>query len=119
MREIIRKRCISCYELKYKKDFYKSKRYLDGFMSRCKECYNNKIFIDKDYPSFGAINIGQINEESFNDMNELLSSMGYDTDRDIHEQFIHRMASKYGIKFEYQPEAVDKIYELKKRLNLG
>jgi hypothetical protein len=51
-------------------------------------------------------------------MNELLSSMGYDTSKDIHQQFIERMAMKYGVKFDYQPEADDKIYELKKRLNI-
>lgn len=119
MREITRKMCISCGDIKPMKSFYKSKRYLDGYMSRCKECYKNSIFKDKDYPSFGAINIAQIDKDSFNDMNEVLSSMQYDTSKDIHQQFIERMASKYGVNFDYVSEAEDKIWELKKKLKIN
>ena len=89
------KKCRACGREKLLKFFYKSSNLKNGYLARCKICYNSKVTsIKKDkgtqkFPK-DAYSLTGIAEKDYKLMYYMLKSIGYSLDRDIHEQFCEK-----------------------------
>jgi hypothetical protein len=110
------KECISCRIKKRINRFYKSNQYPDGHMSRCKDCYeytSNR----NDLRAWAILDLSQVDQESMDLVYYILEELGYDSKKDIHQQFVDRIKNRYGTELTYNEEPKDEIWEIKQKLN--
>ena len=77
--------CSICGQYKPEKDFYKSKRNSWGVETRCKIHFTKK---DKDEDNDNShLKFTRLEESDFIGARKLLQQLGYDTSKDVHQQF--------------------------------
>lgn len=77
--------CKICGQYKPEKDFYKSKRSKWGVEPRCKLHFTKRD--EKDDPNDNHLKFQRLTEEDFKQARRLLKLIGYDTSKNISEQF--------------------------------
>ena len=87
--------CTICGEYKPESQFYKNKKTTWGIETRCKDHYIKK---NKEDNSNDHIRFTRLYEKDFQGAKEILQRMGYDTTRNIHQQFMEK--HKHKIKQE-------------------
>lgn len=85
------KYCKSCDTVKPYEDFYKQG---NNYQARCKVCYNDKH--KSKHKKLNRMDAFEGNPNDLEGAKNTLIAMGYDLNRDIHEQFMERVSSKYG-----------------------
>lgn len=84
--------CTVCGQYRPEADFYKSKRSKWGIETKCKRHYTKRDVDDDDNDSH--LKFSRLTESDFKNARELLNKLGYDTSKDVHEQFMN----KYKLK---------------------
>ena len=100
------KKCIACDRTRPITSFHKNSNYESGRDSRCKICKTRGItkhphkHITKEKDRFqSGFKLNGVKDYDFCQMWKLLRDIGYDTDTDIHQQFV----DKYGLKYKKRP----------------
>lgn len=86
--------CTGCGEYRPEKDFYKSKKHKWGIDSKCKIHYRKKG--ENDDIDTRYLKLNRIKQSDFDEVKEFLQRIGYDTTKNIHEQFLikHNLQNK-------------------------
>lgn len=82
--------CSICGEYKPESDFYKSKRTKWGVDRNCKEHYR----LGKEDRETAYLQFNNFKKSDFVNALALLQSLGYDTSKNVHEQFMERYKDK-------------------------
>ena len=83
--------CTICGEYKPENMFYKNKKTTWGVETKCKDHYLKKDKID---PTNDHIKFTRLYDSDFEGAKKLLTDMGYDTTKNVHDQFM----KKYNLK---------------------
>lgn len=78
--------CPVCGQYKPEKEFYKRKNTKFGVEPRCRIHYSKKDKDEKDNEN-AHLKFGRVTEKDFVGARELLQKLGYDTTKNVHEQF--------------------------------
>jgi hypothetical protein len=112
--------CKACLKDKPIKEFYKTTAILDGYMNTCKKCKKEGRKIYREYPTPSKFNIEYAkSEESYGRLSpaspddyrllyDFLSSMGYDVNGDVHQQFLDKWNPKVkGKQMKYKKRSLN------------
>ena len=83
--------CNKCGIEKHEENFYESNATKVKRVYTCKECWND---FDRSGPRLSSLPDGSDKELAIT----ILNGLGYDIEQNIHQQFLHRVEDKYGIK---------------------
>lgn len=101
---------MSCGRTKSLDSFTRNKNMVDGRLNRCKICHNARMkkyrVKEKNDPFTRALRLYNTKKEDWCMMWDLLAEMGYDLEKDVHEQF----AMKYSVPFKEKPPERIKSY---------
>ena len=86
---VIHYECRGCQTFKPKEEYHPSKTHKLGIQSLCKICNNIK------HKATILISDSQ-DEHTAKGAREILEGLGYDLDKNVHEQFKERIFTKYG-----------------------
>ena len=101
--------CNKCNRLLPIESFSIARYCKDGRNYSCRECVSKagkKQRETKIAPSLKQpYKITHLTEEDVEGVYNLLETLGYDISKDIHQQFIEKMKSKYGVYVDYKPKS--------------
>lgn len=112
------KKCTKCEKIKPLSEFYARLSSKDKKQSHCKECMNfysrdykdknpDKAYYRKTSYSDKLFGIRGFTIKDIPKVWDLLKKLGYDTNKDIHTQFIDKVYIKHGVKLNKKPKPKD------------